>query len=90
MDAQVLAISTDFIVTLTHWSKEELKASYPLLSDHERTTAKAYGVLIEQMGIANRATFLIDLDGKIAHIEEGNSAMDPTGAATACERVKRK
>lgn len=87
MDAQVLAVSTDFIATLTHWSKE-LNATYPLLSDHERTTAKAYGVLNEQYGIANRSTFLIDLDGKIAHIEEGNSAMDPTGAETACKRVK--
>ena len=89
MDAQVLAVSTDFIATLTHWSKE-LNATYPLLSDHSREVAKAYGVLIEQAGVANRATFLIDMDGKIAHIEEGNSAIDPTGAATACERVKHK
>ena len=40
MDAQVLAVSTDFIATLTHWSKE-LNATYPLLSDHSREVAKA-------------------------------------------------
>lgn len=91
MDAQVLAVSTDFIVTLSHWAKE-LDASFPLLSDHGRTVSKAYGVLGETgpfPGLANRATFVIDTDGKIVHIEEGNSAIDPTGAETACKRVKK-
>jgi len=55
-----------------------------------RGVAKAYGVLIEQAGMANRATFVIDKDGKIAHIEEGNGAIDPTGAAEACSRAAHK
>ncbi len=45
---------------------------------------------MEQIGIANRATFVVDIDGKIAHIEEGNSALDPTGADTACSRLAHK
>jgi mycoredoxin-dependent peroxiredoxin len=87
-DTQVFAISTDNLPTLKHWS-EELKASFPLLSDFMRKTATAYGVLIESAGAANRATFVIDTDGKITHIEEGSAAIDPTGAATACSRLKK-
>jgi len=89
MDTQVLAISTDFIPTLAHWSKE-LNAEFPLLSDHDRKVSELYGVLIAQLGIANRATFVVDMDGKIAMIEEGSSAMDPAGADTACSRLSHK
>jgi peroxiredoxin len=83
-----LAISTDFIATLSHWSKE-LNAEFPMLSDYKRVVTKQYGVLGEQSFLANRTTFLIDMDGKIAYIEEGNSNIDPTGAVTACSRLKK-
>jgi peroxiredoxin len=89
MDVQVLAISTDNAPTLAHWAKE-LNADYPLLSDFMRKTAAAYGVLIPERGFANRATFVVNPAGKIEHIEEGSSAIDPTGAETACKRVKRQ
>jgi peroxiredoxin len=82
-------MSTDFIATLAHWAKE-LNAAYPLLSDHEREISKLYGVLIPERGLANRATFVIDMDGKIAEITEGSAAIDPTGAETACSRLKKK
>ena len=88
MDAQVLAVSTDFLPTLQHWAKE-LNASYPLLSDHDGKVAETYGVLIPNLRIANRATFVIDSEGKIVEIIEGSAAMDPTGAETACQRVKK-
>ncbi len=55
-----------------------------------RDVSKTYGVLIENMGISNRATFLVDMDGKIVHIEEGSSAINPEGALMACQRVKKK
>jgi thioredoxin-dependent peroxiredoxin len=74
---------------LSHW-KKELNASYPFLSDHDRKIAELYGVLIPQMGVANRATFVIDTDGKIASITEGKEAIDPSGAETACSRLKHK
>jgi len=87
-DTQVLAISTDFFFTLQHWSKE-LDAEFPMLSDYKRVVTKQYGVLGEQSYLANRTTFVIDMDGKIVSIEEGNSAIDPTGAVTACSRLKK-
>ena len=89
MDVQVLAISTDFGPTLAHW-KKELNVTYPMLSDHMRKVSELYGILIPELGIANRATFVVDMDGKISNIEEGGAALDPTGAETACSRLKHK
>jgi peroxiredoxin len=67
-----------------------LKVSFPLASDHMRKVAAAYGVLIPEAGMANRATFVIDKNGRIVYIEEGSSAVDPSGAATACSRLHHK
>jgi peroxiredoxin len=75
------------MATLNHWSKE-LGATFPMLSDYKRVVTKQYGVLGETSFLANRTTFLIDMDGKIAYIEEGNSNIDPTGVVTACSRLK--
>ena len=85
----MLAISTDFVATLSHWSKE-LGADFPLLSDHDRKISEQYGVLNTAMGIANRTTFVVGMDGKIAMIEEGNSAIDPFKADEACSRLSHK
>lgn len=66
-------------------------ASFPLLSDFaKREVSAAYGVLMPANGMANRATFVVDKEGKIAYIEEGNTAIDPTGAETACSRTAHK
>jgi peroxiredoxin len=86
---QVLGISTDFIATLSHWAKE-LNLSYPLLSDKKGEVSKLYGVLNADAMVANRTTFVIDIDGRIQHIEEGSAAVDPTGAETACKRIRKK
>lgn len=48
---------------------------------------KQYGVLGDNY-LANRTTFVVDQTGHIVSIEEGNSAIDPTGAVTACSRLK--
>jgi peroxiredoxin len=84
-----LAISTDAAPTLGHW-KKELGATYPMLSDHMRMVSEQYGVLIKQVGYANRATFVIDKDGKIANIQEGRDAIDTSGADEACSRLAHK
>ena len=62
-----------------------------MLSDfNKREVSAAYGVLIQSAGMANRSTFVVDKEGKIAYIEEGSSAIDPTGAETACSRTAHK
>jgi peroxiredoxin Q/BCP len=49
---------------------ETHKADFPLLSDSTKETAKAYGVLNERSGFANRWTFYIGKDGKIQAIDK--------------------
>jgi peroxiredoxin Q/BCP len=49
---------------------EKKEADFPLLSDPTKETAKAYGVLNEQAGFANRWTFYIDKNGRISYIEK--------------------
>lgn len=89
MGFEVIGISTDNIPSLGAWQKEVLKVDAPLGSDFAtRKTAEAYGVLMKDRGMANRATFIVDREGKITHIEEGSAAVDITGAANACARVK--
>jgi alkyl hydroperoxide reductase subunit AhpC len=41
-------------------------------------------------GIANRASFVVDKEGKITYIEEGTTAVDITGASDACSRLGHK
>ena len=82
-------MSTDSVFTLAHWAKE-LGAEFPLLSDHDRKISALYGVLIPEAGMANRTTFVIDMEGKIAYIEEGASAIDVSGADLACSRLSHK
>ena len=89
-NSEVFAISTDNLPTLRHWSEEHLKTSFPLLSDFMRKVSASYGVLMPERGIASRTTFVVDDEGKIQHIEADKAAMDPTGAVTACSRIRKK
>jgi peroxiredoxin Q/BCP len=48
---------------------EKKEADFPMLSDPDKSVAKAYGVLNER-GIASRWTFYIDRNGRIASIDK--------------------
>ncbi|SPE26191.1 hypothetical protein SBA2_280035 [Acidobacteriia bacterium SbA2] len=69
---------------------ESVGATFPVLSDPGKSTAKAYGVLNFTHLFANRVTFVIDKDGVIQHIEKGSDAIDPTGACGACSSLQHK
>jgi peroxiredoxin len=92
-DTKVFGISTDNTPSQKVFA-ETNKVTFPLLSDFaKRQVAAAYGVLITQgggEGMANRATFVVNKEGKITYIQEGSSAIDPTGAADACSRAAHK
>jgi peroxiredoxin len=89
-DTQVFGVSTDNTPSQAEFAKK-LSLSFPLLSDFStRKTAAAYGVLMPERGIANRATFVVDKEGKITYIEEGSTAVDISGAADACSRTAHK
>jgi peroxiredoxin Q/BCP len=65
---------------------KSLDLDYPILSDPERSVAKAYGVLNEKGNYANRWTFYIDKDGVIRAIEKKvNTAQ---AASQVAEKVK--
>lgn len=87
-DTQVFGISTDNLPALKHWAEEE-KLNYPLLSDFMRKVSAEYGVLMPESGMAYRTTFVVDKEGRIRYIEQGNGAVDPAGAETACRRLRR-
>ncbi len=86
---EVLGISMDDLDTLKRWANE-LKLTYPLLSDASGKVTEAYGVMMPGQRLAMRVTFVIDKQGKIRSIEEGSSAIDTTGAMTACSRLEHE
>lgn len=49
---------------------ESLGLDYPILSDPDKSVAKAYGVLRPDGGVANRWTFFIGKDGKVLFIDK--------------------
>lgn len=61
------ATTVDVIGTGQKVDKKE--ADFPMLSDPTKETAKAYGVLSDR-GFANRWTFYIDKNGRIAYIDK--------------------
>ncbi len=67
---KVLAISTDPVYTLKAYKDAE-GFDFRLLSDFwpHGTVAQAYGVFNEKAGMALRATFLVDGEGKVAFAE---------------------
>jgi peroxiredoxin len=65
-DAQVLAISCDSRHAQNKWAAEQ-GFTFPLLSDFwpHGEVSRRYGVFNEAVGCANRATFVIDKDGRV-------------------------
>jgi peroxiredoxin (alkyl hydroperoxide reductase subunit C) len=88
-DTQVFGISVDSIPANRRFA-QDIGVTFPLLSDFKRTVVKEYGIFNEEQGFGNRATFVIDKDGIIQHIDEGNVAIDPTAAADTCNVLMRK
>ena len=86
-DTEVFGISVDSLPTNQHWAGE-LGVSFALLSDFTRKVSGDYGILNIERGFANRVTFVVDKEGKIAFIQEGKEAVDPAGAMQACSRLK--
>lgn len=88
-ETQILGISMDSSFSNKRFA-EDIKITFPLLSDWKRDTTKAYGLYDEARGYGRRGTFVIDKDGVIQHVEVGNTAMDPTGAYQVCDLLQKK
>jgi len=88
-DTQIFGMSVDS-VPANHEFAKQLGITFPLLSDFKRTVVKDYGVFNEEQGFGNRATFVIDKEGIIQHIDEGNVAIDPTTVIDTCNVLMHK
>ena len=70
-DTEVLTASTDneFVHLAWRSQKEELKnLPFPMLSDLKRELSGALGILDENEGVAQRATYIVDPEGIIRHV----------------------
>jgi len=64
--------------------------AFPLLSDWGRTVTKEYGLYNESKGYGNRATFVVDKEGKIQQVVVDSMAVDPTSTLEACSLMEKK
>ncbi|MBK1678801.1 alkyl hydroperoxide reductase subunit C [Rhodocyclus tenuis] len=72
LGVEIYAVSTDTHFTHKAWhdSSETIgKIEYVMVGDPTHAISKNFEVLIEEAGIANRGTFVIDPQGKIQIIE---------------------
>lgn len=64
LNTVVLGASTDSAHSHKAWFKRDMpEVKFPVLADTSHALSRAYGVLIEEEGIALRGTFIIDPEG---------------------------
>ena len=72
MGVEIYAVSTDTHFTHKAWhdSSETIgKLQFPMIGDPTGVITRNFGVMIEEAGLADRGTFVIDPAGKIQIIE---------------------
>ncbi|KAK0183013.1 hypothetical protein PV327_001092 [Microctonus hyperodae] len=75
LNAEVIGVSTDSHFSHLAWINTPRKQGglggdlgYPLLSDFNKQISSAYGVLLDEPGIALRGLFIIDKDGVLRQL----------------------
>lgn len=92
-NTQPLGVSVDSVHSHANWAASLGGVSFPLLADfHPKgEVAKSYGLYLEDKGITDRGTVIIDADGVVRHA----SSVTPAGSrdmaelAELCEKVDR-
>ena len=75
---------------------KQIGVTFPLLSDMNKKMLKSYGILKgynlhdDTFEWALRANIVIDKQGVIQFVEEGDSAVDPNTALTMCTTLHKK
>ena len=73
LDAHILGCSTDSVHSHFAWINTPREKNgiaglqYPLVADYTKETARAYGVLNEETGVAQRGLFIIDPQGVLKY-----------------------
>lgn len=72
LDVEVYSVSTDTHFTHKAWhdtSEAIKKITYVMIGDPSHTLSRNFDVLIEEAGLADRGTFIIDPDGVVQAVE---------------------
>ncbi|MBP8197100.1 MAG: peroxiredoxin [Chromatiaceae bacterium] len=72
LGVEIYSVSTDTHFTHKAWHDSSAtigKISYPMIGDPTGVITRNFGVMIEEVGLAERGTFVIDPQGKIQIIE---------------------
>ncbi len=72
LGVEIYGVSTDTHFTHKAWhdtSDTIRKIQYPLIGDPTGVITRNFGVMIEEAGLADRGTFVIDPDGKVQIVE---------------------
>ncbi len=94
-DTVVLGISIDSPAANAAFAKQ-IGVTFPLLSDMNKKTLVAYGILRpydvegDKFEWAERTTIVVDKEGKIQHVQQGDSAVDPNSAVSVCTNLHKK
>ncbi len=75
LNAELLAISGDYVFAHHAWAKEQ-NFPFRLLSDHLHAVAKLYDSYNDKYGFNKRTVFVIDKQGKIAYEDLEYSVAD--------------
>ncbi|MEK3732567.1 MULTISPECIES: alkyl hydroperoxide reductase subunit C [Paenibacillus] len=90
LGVEVYSVSTDTHFTHKAWhdSSEAIgKVTYIMIGDPSHTISRNFDVLIEEEGVANRGTFIIDPDGVVQAIEITAEGIG-RDASTLIDKVK--
>ncbi|HID73640.1 MAG TPA: redoxin domain-containing protein [Thermoplasmata archaeon] len=70
--AEILSVSTDTAYTHKAWhdtSEAVSEVRFPMLADPTGRICRAFGTYLEEEGLSLRATFIIDPEGVVRHME---------------------
>ena len=90
MGVEIYAVSTDTHFTHKAWhdSSETIgKLQFPMVGDPTGAITRNFGVMIEEEGLADRGTFVIDPEGRIQIVEINASGIG-RNAAELMRKVK--
>ena len=90
LGVEIYAVSTDTHFTHKAWhdtSDTIGKIQYPMIGDPTGTITRNFGVMIEEAGLAERGTFVIDPQGRIQIIEINASGIG-RDAAELLRKIK--
>ena len=81
MGVEIYSVSTDshFVHKAWHDASESIrKIKYPMLADPTGALSRAFGVMIEEEGMAYRGTFVVNPEGqiKVVEIHDNNIGRD--------------